>query len=63
MQTAKNKHKSKFDLTVEKTCDKKKLVVFFIRYINFVIKEYIKKERRKQNALVDSHFHHNFSIN
>ena len=28
----KNKHKNKFDLTVAKTCDKKKLAVSCIRY-------------------------------
>ena len=43
MQTKKSKHKNKFDLTVVKTCDKKKLVVFCIRYTNFVIKKYVKK--------------------
>ena len=55
----KNKHKSKFDLTVAKTCGKNKLVVFYIRYTNFVIQKYIKnsEENKCTNRLtLSSHF-------
>ena len=42
MHARKNKYKNKFDLTVAKTHDEKKLVVLCIRDTNVVVKKYIK---------------------
>ena len=40
----KKQTQNNFDLTVAKTYDKKKLVVFCVRYTNFGIEKYILKK-------------------
>ena len=40
----KKQTQNNFDLTVAKICDKKKLVVFCVRYTNFGIEKYILKK-------------------
>ena len=48
MQARKNKHTSKFDLMVAKTFNRKKLVVYCIRYTNFIIKKFVKNSEENK---------------